>query len=77
MGDGSMIENQRNFFIAIRDGAKAWKDAGKSAADAKAGVNVLKEKIRQNEKTALYIGGSFAAQVEKAWTELGGETFPK
>lgn len=77
MGDGSMIENQRNFFIAIRDGAKAWKDAGKSAADAKAGVNDLKEKIRQNEKTALYIGGSFAAQVEKAWTELGGEAFPK
>lgn len=77
MGDGSMIENQRNFFIAIRDGAKAWKDAGKSAAEAKAGVNELKEKIRKNDKLALYIGGSFDAQVEKAWTELGGEAFPK
>jgi cyclase len=77
MGDGSMIENQRNFFIAIRDGAKAWKDAGKSPADAKAGVNELKERIRKNDKLALYIGGPFEATVEKAWTELGGEAFPK
>ena len=77
MGGAEVLVDQRNYFIALRDGVKAWKDAGKSAADAKASINDLKEKIRKDDKIARYIGGSFAAHVEKVWTELGGEAFLK
>ncbi len=61
----------------MRDGVKAWKDAGKSAAEAKAAVDQLKEQLRKNPKIERYIGSFFAGQAEKAWTELGGEPFPK
>ncbi len=76
-GPGSVIEDQRNFFIALMEGAKAWKAAGKSAAEAKAGVEELKNAIRKNEKIVRYVGAFFAGQAEKAWSELGGDPFPK
>jgi glyoxylase-like metal-dependent hydrolase (beta-lactamase superfamily II) len=76
-GEADVIENQRNFFIALRDGVKAWKDSGKTAEQAKEGVGALKESIAKNEKLARYVGGSFNAQAEQAWKELGGEPFPK
>jgi cyclase len=76
-GAGDVIEDQRNYFIALRDGVKAWKDAGKTVAQAKEGVDALKESIRKNEKLARYIGGSFTDHCEKVWKELGGEAFPK
>jgi len=77
MGGPEVLVDQRNYFIALRDGVKTWKDAGKSPADVKAAINDLKEKIRKDDKIARYIGGSFNAHVEKVWTELGGEAFPK
>lgn len=76
-GAGSVIEDQRNYFIALRDGVAAWKDAGKSPAEAKAAVGALKEALQKNEKIARYVGDFFASQAEKLWTELGGEPFPK
>ena len=72
-----MIEDQRNYFIALRDGVKAWRDGGKSVAEAKEGVDALKESIRKNEKLARYVGGSFTDHCEKVWKEFGGEAFPK
>jgi len=77
MGGPEILEDQRNYFVAVRDGVKAWKDAGKSAADVKAASKDLKESIRKNDRLARYIGGSFEAHVEKVWTELGGEAFAK
>src|SRR4051812_10293733 len=53
-GAGDVIEDQRNYFIVLRDGVKGWKDAGKSVAQAKEGVDALKESIRKNEKLARY-----------------------
>jgi hypothetical protein len=72
-----LIEDQRSFFVSLRDGVKAWKDGGKTPAAAKESVNALKESIAKNEKVARYVGGSFNAQTEQAWKELGGEAFPK
>src|SRR5215212_4295968 len=64
-GPGDVIEDQRNYFIALRDGVRAWKDAGKTPAQAKEGANDLKESIRKNDKLARYIGGSFNDHCEK------------
>lgn len=77
MGEGDIINDQRNYFIALWDAVKSWKDANKTPAEAKAACDALKEKIRQNEKLARYIGGGFNTHAEKVWTELGGEPFPK
>lgn len=76
-GAGDVIEDQRNFFIALRDGVKAWKDSGKSSAQAKDSIKDLSEALRTNEKIARYVGSFFNDQVEKAWKELGGDPFPK
>jgi cyclase len=77
LGPGDLIEDQRNFFVALREGVKAWRDSGKTPAQAKESVNALKESIGKNEKVARYVGQSFAAQAEKAWKEMGGEPFLK
>jgi cyclase len=77
MGGAEILEDQRNYFIALRDGVKTWKDAGKTAGDVKAAATQLKETIRKNSRLERYIGPSFNAHVEKVWTELGGELFPK
>jgi len=76
-GPGDVLADQRAFFVSLRDAVKTWKDAGKTAAEAKAGADPLKEQLRKNPKIERYLGSFFAAQVEKAWTELGGEPFPK
>src|SRR5205085_8659942 len=46
-GPGDVIADQRAFFVSLRDGVKAWKDAGKSAAEAKAALDPLKEQLRK------------------------------
>jgi cyclase len=76
-GPGSVINDQRDFFIALRDGVQAWKDAGKSAAEAKAAVPALQEALKKSEKIARYLGKSIEPHAEKVWKELGGEPFPK
>ena len=56
--------------------ARKLKDAGKTAAEAQAASNTIKETLRKDERIAHYIGQFIDAQVEKAWTELGGAAFP-
>lgn len=77
MGGPEVLEDQRAFFVALRDGVKAWRDGGKSAQEARDAVDALRVEMRKNEKISRYIGGSFAAQAEKMWTELEGAPFPK
>jgi len=77
MGGAEILEDQINFFIAVRDETKKIFDSGKSAADAKAAVEDIKSRVKANERLLRYVGGSFAGQVEKVWTELGGSAFPK
>lgn len=76
-GGAEVIEDQLAYFVALRDGVKAWRDGGKSAEDAKKGVEELRLTLRKNEKIARYIGGGLADQAQKVWTELGGEAWPK
>lgn len=77
MGGPEVLEDQRAFFVALRDGVKAWRDSGKSAQEARDAVDPLRKEMRKNEKISRYIGGSFAAQAEKMWMELEGAPFPK
>ena len=41
-----------------------------------AASDTIKEALRKNDRIAIYIGQFINAQVEKAWTEMGGAAFP-
>jgi glyoxylase-like metal-dependent hydrolase (beta-lactamase superfamily II) len=75
MGGAEILEDQQTFFIELRTQVKSLVDAKKSADEVKAAVDTIKETLRANERIARYIGGSFPAQVEKAYVELGGQAF--
>ena len=72
MGGPEILEDQQTFFIELRTQVKSLVDAKKSADEVKAAVDTIKETLRANERIARYIGGSFPAQGEKAYVELGG-----
>jgi hypothetical protein len=47
------------------------------SGEVKAAATMIKETLRKNDRIARYIGGSFNAQVEKVYVELGGQPFAK
>jgi glyoxylase-like metal-dependent hydrolase (beta-lactamase superfamily II) len=75
-GGPEVLENQQRYFKSLLAEVKKLKDAGKTAAEAQAAANTIKETLRKDERIAHYIGQFIDAQVEKAWTELGGAAFP-
>ncbi len=77
MGGPEMLEDQINFFVTLRGEVQRLFAAGKRAADVKAAVDDIKAKVKGNDRLLRYVGGGFAAQVEKAFVELGGAAFPK
>lgn len=77
VGGPEVLENQRQFFLRLKEEVAGLRSAGKSAADAKAAIESIKQRIRAVEPIAIYVGGMFDAQVEKMWVELGGSPFPK
>ena len=75
-GGPEVLANQQHYFKSLLAEVKKLKDAGKSAAEAQAAGNTIKGTLRKDERIAIYIGQFSDAQVEKAWTELGGTAFP-
>lgn len=41
------------------------------------GVPAIQEELRAIENVARHVGGGLPGQVERVWTELGGEAFPQ
>ncbi|MBI4327894.1 MAG: MBL fold metallo-hydrolase [Chloroflexi bacterium] len=75
MGNADVLEDQQNFFIALRREVRKRVDAGKKPDEVKATVDEIKATLRKQDRIARYIGGSFAAQVEKVFVEMGGRPF--
>lgn len=76
-GGPEILEDQIAFFETLTAETKKLRDAAKTAAQAKSASDEVRERIQSNERIRRYVGLSFTAQLEKAWTELGGEAFPK
>ncbi|MFA6543416.1 MAG: MBL fold metallo-hydrolase, partial [Limisphaerales bacterium] len=76
-GGPEVLANQQTYFKSLLAEVKKLKDAGKTAAEAQAAIDTIKESLRKNEHIAIYIGQFMNAQVEKAWTEMGGAAFPE
>ncbi|MSU26362.1 MAG: MBL fold metallo-hydrolase [Pedosphaera sp.] len=75
-GGPEVLVNQQLYFKSLLAEVKKLKDAGKTAAEVQTASDTIKEALRKNEKIAHYIGQFINAQVEKAWTEMGGAAFP-
>ena len=73
MGTATVLEDQQSFFVELRKEVK--KCAGKKPEEVKAAVDTIKAELLKQERIARYVGDSFAAQVEKAYVEMGGKPF--
>ncbi|MBI3875806.1 MAG: MBL fold metallo-hydrolase, partial [Verrucomicrobia bacterium] len=76
MGGPEVLEDQISFFISLRGEVKKLVDAGKGPAEAQAAVDSVKAALKKDGGIERYVGSFFAAQVEKAYVELGGKPFP-
>jgi glyoxylase-like metal-dependent hydrolase (beta-lactamase superfamily II) len=76
IGGPEVLEDQQGFFIELRKEVKQLVEAGMKAEEVKAAAAMIKETIRKQERLARYIGGSFDAQVEKVYVEMGGQPWP-
>jgi cyclase len=74
VSDGTLLEDQRQYFIALRREVQKLKE--KKPAEVQAAVPQIKAAIEANARIKRYVGEFFPAQVEKAYTEMGGAPFP-
>jgi cyclase len=77
MGGSEILDNQIAFFVALRQEVKKLVDSGLKPEEVKAAATLIKETLRKQENTAIYIGQFFDAQVEKIYVEMGGQPFLK
>ena len=77
MGGLEVLDNQIAFIVELHKEVKKLVDAGIKPAEVKAAAALIKETLRKNDRIAIYIGQFLDAQVEKVYTEMGGQPFPK
>jgi cyclase len=75
VGTGQVIEDQLNYFVQLRKEVKKLVDARKKPEEVKAAIDSIKAVLQKQESIAKYVGAFFAAQVEKAYVEMGGKPF--
>lgn len=75
VGGPEILDRQIAFFRALQREVGALKESGKTPAEAKASIDAIKATLSRDEHLAIYLGGMFAAQVEKVWIDLGGKPF--
>ncbi len=77
VADGTLLADQRLYFVTLRDAGKKLVTTHRSPAAAMGQVNAVKAAVLKNPRISRYVGDFFPAQVEKAYTEAGGKPFPK
>jgi cyclase len=75
IGTVEVLDDQRNFFVELRKQVKRLVDKRKKPAEVKAAVDDIKAALKKQQRIARYVGNSLAAQVEKAYIEMGGKPF--
>lgn len=74
--DGSLLEDQRLYFVELQKQARMLLDAHKSPSGAQAQVDRVKAAIQKMDRIKKYVGDFFPAQIEQAYVEAGGKPFP-
>ena len=75
IGGPEVLDHQIAFFRTLQAEVAKLRTAGKTPTEAKAAIDTIKATIAKDEKIAVYLGGMFAAQVEKVWVDQGGKPF--
>ena len=70
-----LLDDQQAFFQSLLDEVKAH--LGKDPSKMEASVPSIMANLKKNERIARYVGDFLMVQVEKAWSELGGQPWPK
>lgn len=76
VGDGSLLEDQRLFFVELRKQGRMLRESHKSPAEAQAQVERIRGNLMRQERIKRYVGDMLAAQIEQVYVEAGGMPFP-
>jgi cyclase len=76
MGDGSLLEDQRQFFTELRRQGQALFARHKSPGEARAQVETIRAAMLKQPRIKKFVGDFLSAQLEKAYVEAGGMPFP-
>ncbi len=77
VGGPEVLEDQIQYFVALREEVSKLRAAGKTPEQAKNAIGDTLDRLKQNPRIQRYVGKSFASQMEKVWLELGGTAFPE
>jgi glyoxylase-like metal-dependent hydrolase (beta-lactamase superfamily II) len=75
MSSGALLEEQQRYFKRLQTEVKKFGTKKDSGAKLQAALPKLKEDISKDQQIGKYIGGSFEAQMEQLFVELGGKPF--
>ena len=75
LGNASVLEEQKNYFVELRKQVKQRVDERKSGEQMRAAVDEIKAALQRQERIARYVGDMFSGQVEKVYVEMGGRPF--
>jgi cyclase len=76
VGDGSLLEDQRLYFVELQSHGRSLASRYKSPSEAQLQVDSIRAQIMKKERIKKFVGTFFAAQIEKAYVEAGGKPFP-
>jgi cyclase len=79
MGGPEVIADQQAYFIELMRGVQEFVDAKKTPAEVKAAAPALAARMRPMKNIGRYVPTDFwfTAQVDKVYTELGGQELPE
>ncbi len=75
-GAAGVLDDQQLFFREIREQVGALLQSKKSARDIAESVPHIQQALKSQPAIARYVSDGFAAQVEKVYQEMTGNTFP-
>jgi cyclase len=76
-GLASIVEDQQLFFKQLREQVGALTQAKKSAREILESVPRIRQELKSQPQIERYISDGLAAQVEKVYNEMTGESFPE
>lgn len=76
LGDGSLLEDQKRFFMALHQEVRDRMQRYRKPAEMKGQVEAIRAAVLKQGRIKRYVGDFFAAQVEKVFVEMGGMPFP-
>jgi glyoxylase-like metal-dependent hydrolase (beta-lactamase superfamily II) len=75
-GQAVVIDDQRKFFVTLRDKVGGLIKEKKAPEAVRDGVPAIQAEMKADAQIARYVGDFFPAQVQKVYQELTGKTLP-